>query len=83
MIFREKVKTIDNKIVQSKAEYDLDRETAKISALLSGNVNKYEFLTGGDILPEKAFLEKAATKIATKGCYKRSEYSSLGKKLKA
>ena len=57
MIFREKVKTIDNKIVQSKAEYDLDRETAKISALLSGNVNKYEFLTGGDVLPEKAFLE--------------------------
>ena len=31
---------------KNKAQYDLDRQTATISALSSGNVNKYEFLTG-------------------------------------
>ena len=42
----EKIKAISNKIEQNKAQYDLDRQTAKISALLLGNVSKYEFLTG-------------------------------------
>ena len=41
MSSNEKFKTIDNKIEQNKAQYDLDRETAKISALSSGNVGKY------------------------------------------
>ena len=45
MIVREKIKTIDNKTEQNKSKYDLDRQTAKISALSSGNVSKYEFLT--------------------------------------
>ena len=35
-------------------------QTAKISALSSINVGKYDFLTGGEVLPEKALLEKAA-----------------------
>ena len=34
MNIRKKIKTIDNKIEQDKAQYDLDRQTAKISALL-------------------------------------------------
>ena len=42
----EKIKTIDNKIEQNKAQYNLDRQTAKISVLSSGNVEyfsmKYE-----------------------------------------
>ena len=42
-----------------------------ISTLLSGNVSKYEFLTGKDILPEKDLLEKASV-------LKRFEYSLLG-----
>ena len=33
-----------NKIEQNKAQYHLDRQTTKISALSSGNVHKYEFL---------------------------------------
>ena len=33
-----------------------------MSALSSGNVSKYEFLTGKEVLPEKDLLEKAATK---------------------
>ena len=41
----------------------------------SGNVSKYEFLTGKDVLPEKHLPEKAAT-------MKRFKYSPLGKELK-
>ena len=44
---------------------------ATIAALSSGNLDKYERLTGEDILPEKGLLEKAAT-------IKRFEYSPLG-----
>ena len=38
---------------QSKDEkqYDINREAAKISALSSGKIHKYEYLTGEDILP--------------------------------
>ena len=50
-------------VKQNKAQYDLDRHTAKISALLSGNISRYEFLTGNVVLPEKDWLEKAATII--------------------
>ena len=60
MSVREKIKPINNKIEQNKARYNLDRQTAKISSLLSGNVSKYKFLTGKDVLPEKDWLEKAA-----------------------
>ena len=61
MTIGEKIKTIDNIIKKSKAQYDLGRQTAKISALSSGNVSKYEFLAGKDVLLEKDLLEKAAT----------------------
>ena len=37
---------------QNKTQYDLDRQTAKISALSLGNVSKYEFLSDKDVLPE-------------------------------
>ena len=40
MTVSEKIKTIDNKIQQHKAQYDLDRQTAKISALSSENNKK-------------------------------------------
>ena len=61
MSIGEKIKTINNKIEQNKAQYDLDRQTAKTSALSSENVSKYEFLGGKDVLPEKDLLEKATT----------------------
>ena len=74
MRIRQKIKTINDKIEQNKSQYNLDRETAKISALSSGNVNRYGFLTGKDVLPKKDMLEKAVT-------IKRLEYSPLGKEL--
>ena len=56
--FIEKIKTIATKIEQKKVQYDLDRHTAKFSASLSGNVGRYEFSTGKDVLPEKGLLKK-------------------------
>ena len=61
MSISEKIEAINNKIEQNKAQYDLDRRTAKSSALSSRNVSKDEFLTGKDVLSEKDLLEKAAT----------------------
>ena len=40
MSISEKIKAINNGIEQNKAQYDLDRQTTKISALSSGNVSK-------------------------------------------
>ena len=57
----QEIKSINNKIEQNKAQYNLNKETVKTSTLLSGNVTKYWFLTGEDVLPEKALLEKDAT----------------------
>ena len=54
-----KIETIDNKIEQNKAQYFFYKQNVKNSALSSGNVSKYKFLTGKDVLPEKDQLEKA------------------------
>ena len=40
------VKILDDKIRANKAHYDLNRQAAKISALSSGELEKYEYLTG-------------------------------------
>ena len=45
----DKIKIIDNKINANQAQYDLDRSAAKISAHSSGNLRKYEYLTGEDL----------------------------------
>ena len=42
--------TIDDKIRDEKLQYDINREAAKISALSSGKIDKYEYLTGEEIL---------------------------------
>ena len=46
MTITEKVKILDDKIKANKSQYDLDREGAKVSALSSKNLEKYEYLTG-------------------------------------
>ena len=43
--------TIDDQIRDEKLQYDISREAAKISALSSNKIDKYEYLTGEDILP--------------------------------
>ena len=62
--------TIDDQIRDEKLQYDINREAAKISALSSGKLHKYEYLTGEDILPsnQQQIIEQA-----------RFNYSPLGK----
>ena len=43
--------TINDKIRDEKLQCDCNRVTAMISALLSGQVDTYEYLTGEEILP--------------------------------
>ena len=38
--------TIEDKIKDGKLQYDINREAAKISGLLPGKTDKYEYLTG-------------------------------------
>ena len=56
--------TIDDQIKDEKLQYDINREAAKISALSSGKIEKYEYLTGEKILPsnQKQIIEQ--TKFA-------------------
>ena len=43
--------TSDDQIRDEKLQYDINREAAKISALSSNKIDKYEYLTGEEILP--------------------------------
>ena len=53
--------TINDQIRDEKLQYDINRKTAKISTLSSGNIQKYEYLTGKDILPsnQQQIIEQA------------------------
>ena len=52
---------IDDKIKDEKLQYYINREAATISALSSGEIHKYEQLTGEEILPsdQSGILEQA------------------------
>ena len=57
-----KIKLMDKKVEQTKAQYNLNRETAMISALSSGNVGKYEFWIGEDVLlKEERIIRKSCS----------------------
>ena len=43
--------TIDDQIRDERLQYDINKEAAKISALLSGKLDKCEYLTSKEILP--------------------------------
>ena len=65
--------TINDQIRDGKLHYDINRKVAKTSALSSGKIHKYEYLTGEDILPsnQTQIIEQA-----------KFIYSPLGKLLK-
>ena len=67
MTVKDQLKILDNKIGQNQADYDLYRKNAKISALSSGKLNKYEYLTGEDLGYKPDPVQKA-----------KFEYSPLG-----
>ena len=52
---------INDQIRDEKLEYDINREAAKVSALISGKIHKHEYLTGEDILPsnQQQIIEQA------------------------
>ena len=62
--------TIDDKIKDERLQYDINRDAAKISALSSGKIDKYEYLTGKELLPsdQSRMIEQA-----------KFTYSPLGK----
>ena len=49
MTLTEQVKISNDKIEANKAQYDLDRQAAKISALSGGELEKYEYLTSENV----------------------------------
>ena len=53
--------TLEDQIRDEKLQYDINREAAKISALSSGKIDKYEYLVGEDILPsnQQQIIEQA------------------------
>ena len=53
--------TIEDQIKDDNLQYDINREAAKISALSSGKFDKYEYLTGEEILPsnQQQIIEQA------------------------
>ena len=56
-----KIMTIDDQIGDEKLPYDINRKAEKISALSSGEIGKYQYLTGEEILPsnQKQIIEQA------------------------
>ena len=62
--------TIEDQIKDEKLQYDINREAAKISVLSSGKLDKYEYLTGEEILPsnQQQIIQQA-----------KFNYSPLGK----
>ena len=68
MTVTDQIKILDRKIMQNEAQYDLDRKGAKISALSSNDLDKYEYLTGEDLGLKPSTIEQT-----------KFEYSPLGK----
>ena len=59
MTITEQVKILNGKIKANKAQFDLDRQAAKISALSSGELEKYEYLTGENLRYKPDVIQKA------------------------
>ena len=59
MTINEQIKILDNKIRSNQAQYDLDRQNTEISALSSGELDKYEYLTGEDLGYKPDVVQKA------------------------
>ena len=67
MTVTDQIKVLDRKIMQNESQYDLDRKAAKIPALSSNNLGKYERLTGEDLGLKPSTIQQT-----------KFEYSPLG-----
>ena len=68
MTVTDQIKILERKVMHNEAQYDLDRKAAKISALSSNNLEKYEYLTGEDLGLKPSTIEQT-----------KFDYSPLGK----
>ena len=59
MTVTDQIKILNRNVMQNEAQYDLDRETAKISALPSNNLDEYEYLTGEDLSLKPSTIDQA------------------------
>ena len=88
MTVTDQIKILDRKIMQNEAQYDLDRKAAKISALSSNNLDKYEYLPGEDLSLKPSTAEQAKfgyssqSKIFNKGLGKDKAKKKLFEKIK-
>ena len=88
MTVTDQIKILNRKMKQNEAQYDLDREAAKISALSSNNINKYEYLTGEDLGIKPSTIEKTKfehsplVKVFNKGLSEEDKKEGLFKRLK-
>ena len=88
MTITDQIKIVDRNIMQNEAQYDLDRKAAKISALSSNNLDKYDEelgealgLKSSTIEPAK-FEYSALGKILNKGLDENDKKEGLFKRLK-
>ena len=84
MTVTDQINILNRKIKQNEAQYDLDRKAAKISALSSNNLDKYEYLTGEDLGLKPSTVEKAKFEYSPLGmslskAFKKNEVKSVAK----
>ena len=88
MAVTDQIKILDKKVKQNEAQYDLERKVAKISALSSKNLDKYEYLTGEDLNYKPSTVEQAKfdysplSKFFNKGLKEGDKKEGLLKRLK-
>ena len=88
MTITDQIKFLNMKTLQNEAQYDLDRKAAKISALSSNNLDKYEYLAGEDLGLQPSTIEQAKFqhsplgKIFNKGLDKDDQKEGLFNRLK-
>ena len=63
------IMTVNDQIRDEKLQHDINREAIKISALSSGKIEKYEYLTGKEILPsnQQQIIEQAKFTFSPSG----------------
>ena len=88
MTLTDKVKILDDKIKTNQAQYDLDREAAKMSALSSKEQDKDEYLAGENLAYKPGVVENAKFEYSplsdafNKGLEKKDKKEGLLKRLK-
>ena len=88
MALTEKLKILDNNIKANQAQYDLDRQAGKISALSSGDLDKHEYFTGEDLGYKPSVAEQGKfdycplSKVFNKALDEKDKKGVLLKRLK-